>query len=166
LGRTLSGVTPVPVTAQSQTPQPNSPHLEYNVYLFDTGRVKVEAYLSPVQNFNKTQGLRYAISFDDEQPLIVNIHEKDIVPDWNYPMWWNRMVSDNIKIAQTTHKIDAPGEHVLKFWMVDPGIVLQKIIIDTGGLKPSYLGPPESYHGGDASCEVAPVVCCSGDSDS
>jgi hypothetical protein len=30
--------------------------------------------------------------------------------------------------------------------MVDPGITLQKIFIDLGGLKPSYLGPPESYN--------------------
>jgi hypothetical protein len=29
--------------------------------------------------------------------------------------------------------------------MIDPGPVLQKIIVNTGGLQPSYLGPPESY---------------------
>jgi hypothetical protein len=27
---------------------------------------------------------------------------------------------------------------------LEPGIVLEKILIDAGGLKPSYLGAPES----------------------
>jgi hypothetical protein len=34
----------------------------------------------------------------------------------------------------------------MKYWMMDPGVVLQKIIVDCGGLRPSFLGPPESYH--------------------
>ncbi len=34
------------------------------------------------------------------------------------------------------------GPHTLKVWMVDPGVVIDKIIINTGGVQESYLGPP------------------------
>lgn len=145
LGRTLSGITPVPVTSQSQTPQGDSPRLEYNMYLFDSGEVEVKVYVSPTQNILNTGGLRYAISFDDEEPQIINIHANETIPDWKYPAYWNQAVMENVKILTSKHSIKEPGEHVLKFWMVDPGIVLQKIVVDTGGVKPSYLGPPESY---------------------
>jgi len=146
LSRTLSGITPVPVTAKSQKPGGGGPHLEYRMYLFSNGSVKVEAYFCPTQDYIGEHGIRYAVSFDDEAPKMVNIHEKDTVPDYKYPPTWNRAVTENIKKTVSEHVIDKPGEHVLKFWMVDPGIVLQKIVVDTGGVKPSYLGPPESYH--------------------
>ena len=54
------------------------------------------------------------------------------------------MVADNIRIARTLHKVTRPGRHVLKYWFVDPTPVLQKLVIDAGGLKNSYLGHPES----------------------
>ncbi len=148
LSRTLSGVMPVPVTAQSQTPAGDSPRLEYDVYLFGSGNVKVEAYFCPTQDYIGEHGIRYAVSFDDEAPKVINIHEKDTVPDWQYPPTWNRAVTENIKKTVSEHAIDRPGQHVLKFWMVDPGIVLQKIVVDTGGVQQSYLGPPESYRAG------------------
>jgi endo-1,4-beta-D-glucanase Y len=144
LGRTLSAMTPLPVTASAQSPGGNSPRLEYQTIILDTGTVTVNVYLSPTLNFHNTAGLRYAISFDDEKPQIINMHEHSTVADWKYPQWWNQAVSDNIVITQSTHFIGTPGKHVVKFWMVDPGVVLQRIVIGTGEIKPSYLGPPES----------------------
>lgn len=53
---------------------------------------------------------------------------------------------DHIKKKQSRHTISQAGSHTLKVWMVDPGVVFQKFVIDSGGLKPSYLGPPESAY--------------------
>lgn len=138
LGKTLSGVTLIPVTSPAQTPKGNSPRLEYKIHLFSEGEVKVKVYVSPTLNFHN-KGLRYAISIDDEAPQIINIHE-----DLSEKAW-EKSVADNIKILESKHNITTPGEHVLKFWMVDPAVVLQKIVVETGESKPSYLGPPESF---------------------
>lgn len=140
LGRTLSAVTAFPVTAASRIPGSDDPHLEYDMYLFDTGTVKVEAFLSPTLNFeNSPLGLRYAVSFDDNPPQIVNMNAD------NSEKMWAEHVSNNINIQTTEFHVKKQGEHILKFWMVDPGVVLQKIVVDLGGAKTSYLGPPESY---------------------
>jgi hypothetical protein len=140
-GRTLSGVTALPVTAPSRTPSGNSPRLEYQLVMFDTGAVTVRAYVSPTLNFSGAkEGIRYAISFDDESPQMVNITADTSTGGWD------RSVADNIRILATRHRLSRPGAHVLKFWLVDPGVVLQKLVVDAGGERPSYLGPPESYH--------------------
>ena len=147
LGRTLSAVTPVPVTSEEQIPGNNSPHLEYQTYLFTKGEVTVKAYFSPTLNFtNNPQGIRYAVSFDDEPPQIINMTPNPNPPDLNHDPLWNMWVANNINIEESKHFIEKPGKHILKFWMVDPGVILQKIVIDAGGLKPSYLGPPESFN--------------------
>lgn len=145
LGKTLSGVTPMPVTSQSQIVTKASPHLEYDVYLSSTGEANVNLYFSPTLNFtNRHEGIRYAISFDDEQPQIMNMTSNPNPPDLNRDPVWNKWVANNINIQVSKHKIEKPGSHILKFWMIDPGVVLQKIVIDNGGVKPSYLGPTES----------------------
>jgi len=46
--------------------------------------------------------------------------------------------------TNSTHTSIKAGTHTLKFWSLAPGFVLEKIVADVAGLKPSYLGPPES----------------------
>ena len=139
-GRTLSGVMPTPVTVKSQVPGNGSPCLEYQVNLIDTGWMNVQAYISPTIDFTNSNGLRYAISFDDELPQTININADKSEASWN------KDVASNIKTLVSKHHMNKPGRHFLKYWMVDPGVVLQKIVIDAGGEKASYLGPPESSY--------------------
>ncbi len=140
LGRTLSSMSVFPVTAESVTPPRDSPRLEYKLYLFDPRTVEVEAILAPTLNFVPGRGLRYAISFDDEAPQVIDALAQNSVEDWR------TSVKDSVRKVQSTHLLAKSGYHTLKFWMVDPGVVLQKLVVNLGGVKPSYLGPPESYH--------------------
>jgi hypothetical protein len=150
-GKTLSGVHPTPVTAASRTPGGSSPQLEYRVFMPDTGTVRVHAYVSPTWDFTGGDGLRYAVSIDDEAPKVVNVHADGSstgVTDGNDA--WERGVADAIKVHVSEHRLLTPGEHVVRYWMVDPGIVLQKLVVAHGELPESYLGPPESFRGSGA----------------
>jgi len=134
LGKTLSGVTTTPVTLLPD----KKTTLEYDMELTSIGDVKLEILVSPTLNFNGNRGLRYAVSFDDDEEQIVNINDK-------YDMRrMERWQANSINRTVTTHRITTPGKHILRFRPLDPGIVLQKLILDAGGLKPSYLGAPES----------------------
>ncbi|WP_229257881.1 glycosyl hydrolase 115 family protein [Duganella margarita] len=135
-GRTLSGMTALPVDA----PADEKPRmrLEYEMQLFSVGKVEVQATLAPTQKFKPGAGLRYAVSIDDEAPQIISIHAD------SSEKAWERTVSDGATVLTSQHQIDKPGKHTLKFWVVDAGLVLQKLVVNAGGLRPSYLGPPES----------------------
>ncbi|MGH9528304.1 MAG: hypothetical protein ACRD2S_00120, partial [Terriglobales bacterium] len=58
---------------------------------------------------------------------------------------WATSVKDGVRKSESSFTLAKPGYHTLKFWMVDPGVVLQKLVVNFGGVKPSYFGPPESY---------------------
>ena len=85
------------------------------------------------------RGLRFAVSFDDQTPQIIDALAN------NTQQAWARSVEDSVRKVKSTHTVAGVGYHTLKVWMVDPGIVLQKLVVDLGGVKPSYLGPQESY---------------------
>jgi hypothetical protein len=84
-------------------------------------------------------------SIDNETPRVVTLVPQDFIAQHGNPDW-EKTVADNARRGQTHHTIIKPGYHTLKFWMVDPGVVLEKIVVDCGGVRPSYLGPPESFN--------------------
>jgi hypothetical protein len=99
---------------------------------------------APVLNYVPGRGVRFAISFDDETPQILDIVPKDFDAR-NGNREWEESVRNASRTISSSHQVSGVGYHTLKIRMVDPGVVLQKIVVDAGGLKPSYLGPSESY---------------------
>jgi hypothetical protein len=144
-GHTLSAMRATAnADAAPANPGRDSPCLEYQMYLFTSGKVEVSPVFAPTLNFQPGRALRYGISMDNEAPQIVTL-----VPE-NYKAQngntdWEKSVSDNFRVGHSLHTLPNEGYHTLKIWMIDPGVVLQKIVVNTGGVRPSYLGPPESF---------------------
>jgi hypothetical protein len=137
-GATLSAMTVFPVTAESNTNSKAA--LEYKIYLSDTGAFELQATLAPTLNFVPGRGLRFAVSLDDGPRTVVDELEHNSQQDWE------KAVSDGVRHVTVPLAIAQPGTHTLKIWAVDPGVVLERIVVSHGPLRPSYLGPPESAH--------------------
>ncbi|MGC4074541.1 MAG: glycosyl hydrolase 115 family protein [Nibricoccus sp.] len=137
-GRVKAGVTVFPVTAGAVTPGGESPRLEYDVHMVSTGEIAVELQCAPSLDILPGQPLSLAVSFDDEVPQVVKLGT------WTNRETWEKSVSDSVRSIVTRHRVERAGAHVFKVWLVTPGVVLERIVIDCGGVKPSYLGPPES----------------------
>ncbi len=137
-GLTRSAMTIYPVTAASSTDSKAS--LEYAMYLFDSGEFQFEATLAPTLGFVPGRGLRFAVSVDEGPRTIVDELEHNTQQDWE------KAVSDSVRRVTVPLTITKPGYHTLKIWAVDPGVVIERIVVSHGPLKPSYLGPPESAH--------------------
>jgi hypothetical protein len=149
-GRTLSGMRAEgPVDAPPATPGVDAPSLEYRMYLLDPGAVTTRLILAPTLNFMPGRPLRVAVSFDDEAPQTVTV----VPAGYNAAgRDWSMVVENNARTVTSSHALAMAGYHTLKIWMVDPAVVVQKIVVtsDAAGAKTSYLGPPESYHGNAA----------------
>lgn len=136
-GRTWSGMTTLPADAPALAPA-DGMRLEYDLHTYGTGPATVHVTLAPTLNFQPGRALRYAVALDDEAPQVVELHADQALATWE------RRVADGAAVFDTRHTLAGPGPHVLKFWALDAGVVLHRIVLDLGGQRNSYLGPPES----------------------
>jgi hypothetical protein len=112
--------------------------LEYPLLLNQAGTFPLHVIIAPTLDVVPGRGLRFAVSLNDEPPVLVDTlkgHDNHI---------WQQGVLDGVRTVQISLQFKRPGPHQLRIYLVDPALVLQKLILDTGGLQPSYLGPPQS----------------------
>jgi hypothetical protein len=136
------------------------------MYLYDSGDFELQMTVAPTLNFVPGRGLRFAVSVDDGitpadksagdpdgQRKVVDALEHNSDKDWA------QAVSDGVRHVMVPLSIPTPGYHTLKVWAVDPGLVVERLVLShgangaNGSLRPSYLGPPESFHAGVVGAE-------------
>ncbi|OBZ74779.1 hypothetical protein A0H81_05486 [Grifola frondosa] len=152
IGRTLSGITPWPRGGDDRNFTAGSgPSIEYDFYTFNTqnqtGNITVTTYVSPSLNgLGDDRPLAIAIQIDSgalqANYFVPPASGGNLPPQWDGNDGWAANSIISVPMVFTA----SSGAHTLKLFMIEPSVVVQKIVIDTGGVLPSYLGPPESIY--------------------
>lgn len=134
-----------PTAAPQRTAGRSTPRLEYDFYTFEQGSVDVYTYVLPTFVTSKDRGYAGHEATNIETKYGVCIDEGPVLnpstSSFEYAQIWYESVLKNCRINKTTLHIDKPGKHTVKIICGDAGTVLQKIVLDFGGMKRSYFGP-------------------------
>jgi hypothetical protein len=136
LGRTGSAVTLVPADLKG------APELAYRFHVAKGGPAEVHVRLLPTHPVDGNER-RIGVAIDRGSPLVLT--GKDPKPkskEWN-----DEVLSNATTLRAKLPGTLKPGWHTLRLVAVDPGITVDKIVLDLGGLKPSYDAPPETRIG-------------------
>lgn len=139
LGRTGSAVTVLPSTAVITTN--DAPSLDYRIYVTTGGEATLRVRLLPTYPLVSGRGLRLAVAMDGGAPLplVVTTGFDPKKNEWN-----NRVLANATEATAKLPKPLASGWHNLRLVAVDAGVVVDKIVLDFGGMPLSYDGPAET----------------------
>lgn len=145
VGRTSSGaVSLCSNKALGVDNMANIAFLEYSIFLFSkTKTVTVNLHFTMALDTDPENLLKYDISFDDESEKSVRLLE-DAPSRGDLPPGWSIAVQDGVWKRSHSFCCHKVGPHRLKFRSLAKGVVLEKILVDVGGIRESYLGPPIS----------------------
>jgi hypothetical protein len=167
LGRSEACMGVSPVTAPSAFGK-NGPYLEYDVLLNKVGLNTFCIGILPTQDVNPKRGLRIAVALNDEEPIVMDARKgfhdefKEYTPEnllrskglKPLPKVDNEIaligrgqhrrseVFDNLRWLDIELEVKKPGIHTLKIYMIDPEVVLEKIVVNPDNNYPSYFGAP------------------------
>lgn len=141
MGRTLSAMTLMP-----QTGSVGGASLSYR---FEAPRsagrtVKVHVVTKSTLDFLNKGGMTYSVAIDGGEAKTVNFNgDLNETPENIYTVYYPTIAR---RVVEKTVDLDmgTGGIHTLTFTPNDPGIVLEKIVVDFGGYTSQYLFGEES----------------------
>ena len=142
-GRGPSGMEIFPVTAATVQPPNPAPRLEYQVYFARKGKFEVDLITGPTLDIVPARGLGIAVSLDDGPLQVVNVFTPQTTKDETFlGRAYEVNTRNNARTMRFTQMVESAGRHTLKITMVDPTVVVQKVIVHDAPLPDSYFGPP------------------------
>lgn len=144
-GRGDAAMSVFPVTASEVAPGSEAPHLDYAVYLPKTGIYHVDVVTGPTLDFQAGNNLGLAVSLDDgPSDRRYAFTPETRVSETFLGKAFNENTKNNVRTMHFTVNAKEAGRHTLRLEMIDPAVVVEKIIVHRGDLPASYFGPPES----------------------
>lgn len=153
-----------PVTAPSCLPA-DAPRLEYDILVPEQGTARIFLGVKPTQDVNPARGLRIAVGIDGADPVeldarkgFVDTYEeytqKNLARSTvlkplparvrstltSYEKLYRSEVFDDMRWLDVELPVANAGIHTLKIYMVDPELVIEKIVVNPDG-RYSYFGP-------------------------
>jgi len=113
-------------------------YLTYDFYSSGSSAAEVKIYTIPTSPLNKNSEMRYAASVDDGPATVLNFRTIGRSEEWKQNVLSNAALR-SIKVPELK-----AGKHQLKIYLIDPGVILDRIVFDLGGLKPFYGLIPET----------------------
>mgnify|MGYP002623348344 CR=1 FL=1 len=114
--------------------RPQGPRADYQLPAIAADSISVTVYSVPFFPLYQGRGTAIGISVDGQQPLVYSNEPVE----WSEE--WKSQVIGNGHRADFSFAINrqAPG-HVLSFILGDPGMMIQRVVVDWGGRRPAYL---------------------------
>ncbi|HPS13809.1 MAG TPA: glycosyl hydrolase 115 family protein, partial [Prolixibacteraceae bacterium] len=125
------------VTEQTADPKNlDSSRVEYEFSDVTDDSVTLHVYSLPFWALHKGKSTRYGISVDG-QPVVVSQSDHK---EYSEP-WKDRVMQNGVVTTARFAANKSQPTHTLTLTCGDPGMIIQRIVIDWGGLKKSYVGP-------------------------
>lgn len=132
-------VNPLNIKEKKYDPELENPSvLEYDFFLQRSGTVTIKVYGIPVHPVNKKFGVKFALSINNEKPQLIDFETHGRSETWKIN------VLSNTAEGAVQYQIKNAGLQTLKLFAIDPGVIIDRITIDAGGLIKSYSALTET----------------------
>ncbi|KAJ5137078.1 hypothetical protein N7448_005632 [Penicillium atrosanguineum] len=146
LGRSDTGSVTISSTLLQEDPVP---FLEYPFLIFTSNTSSaITMYFNMTLDIDPADPMSYDILVDDHpierHTLVSESKEKKKLPAEG----WLEAVMDCVWKRDHMASL-SPGMHIIRIRLNHSNLLLEKIVVDLGGVKESYLGPPASFVASD-----------------